>query len=183
MQAELYRGISIINVSILLMTPPFIFIYRGVPCVMDELPSWDRICALSLLSHCWESAFAFDIERSYTVRVSDVPELGFWRKLLARTIYNPMSSCEINGEWVPQGDCDLKQIVSLIRDGLEHDDDIIQQWFGADDIIRLLEEADSYDNMVIAVDAICGGHEVNDQTRCYVDNVLGCRQEDHSIGD
>ena len=40
------------------------------------------------------------------------------------------------------------------------------------EILKLLEAADSFETMVLAVNGICGGHEANDEVRRFVDSVL-----------
>lgn len=61
----------------------------------------------------------------------------------------------------------------MVERGLERDDDIIQQWFDADDILKLLNAAKSWEEMVLAVDSICGSHEVDAAARQYAESVLG----------
>ena len=102
------------------------------------------------------------------------PTSTIWQRLLAHTIYNP--SVTVAAEWRKIGERKTTDIVGLVEEGLQSDDDIIQQWFDATEVIRLLTAARTWNELIIAVNCICGGHEVDDQARRFVHTVLPNRK-------
>lgn len=79
---------------------------------------------------------------------------------------------EIEVKWQVAGPCVLADILTEVQRGLEKDDDIIQQWFDADKVMKLLQSARSFDEMVDRVRCICGEFEVDPRLRHIVDSVL-----------
>ena len=76
-------------------------------------------------------------------------------------------------QWERIGDYDPSALIQTVRRGLETDDDIIQQWFEGSEVIKLLESAQSYAQMLLAVRAICGEHETEPDVLTYVEQILG----------
>jgi len=72
----------------------------------------------------------------------------------------------------------LKEIIEEVEKGLEKDDDIIQQWFSADEVLRLLRSAKTFDEMVDRVRCVCGKFETDERLRKVVDAVLGDKWPD-----
>ena len=152
------------------MTTPFIVIEDGIPRVADELPPV-RVYRYCLIRRSWEDSHAFNQDSEYRISVVDPPPIGPFAKFLAYTIYNPVVPDV--GEWTVCGKYDPNAVLTFVEAGLEHDDDIIQQWFDADEVMKLLRAGDSYSNMVLAVRTICGEHETHDDVRRFMESVLG----------
>ncbi len=151
------------------MSGPFILIEYGVPHVVDKLPEYQPN-RLAVMDESWKRCHAFDAQSEYRQDAHNIPSFGWLAKLLARTVYNPSEN--IDCEWTVCGQYDPKRIVTLVNDGLKHDDDLIQQWFEARQIRKLLKNADSFDKMILAVRCICGEHEINDEAKQYAHAVL-----------
>ena len=151
------------------MTAQYIVVEQGSPHVTIELPRY-RPNRLGVLNRFWERIDAFDENSHYRLSVGDVPSYGLLNRVLTRTLWSP--KVELNTEWVRCGEYNKAVLVALVSAGLAHDDDIIQQWFGARDVLQLLAAADSCSDMVVAVNCICGAHETNQQARHYVGRVL-----------
>ena len=151
----------------------FILIESGGPPEAWSELSRPRSTRLGIVGRFWEDMHAFSATLRYEYKVIDPPKLSKLQVFLAHTIYNPIE--EVKGEWVEVGPFEADDVISLIAQGLEEHDDVIQQWFGANDVIRLLKAADSFGQLLVAVDAICGGHELNKETAEYVGSVLGER--------
>ena len=141
-----------------------------MPHVVNEL--WPiRPHRSDVLDRSWENEHAFDATWEYQPSVPDVPAIGGFAKMLARLIYNPRVG--VTGEWKPVAKYDPAKVLALVEEGLKHDDDCIQQWFEAEEVMQLLRAADSFATMVLAVRSICGEFEVNDLARQYVKQALG----------
>ena len=78
-------------------------------------------------------------------------------------------------KWRKIGKMNTNDIIALVEEGLQRDDDIIQQWFDATEVICLLKAAHTWDELMTAVKCICGGHEVDDEARRFVHTVLPSR--------
>ena len=156
-----------------LVVSRLICVWGGAPGVVEALPEMNP-SRLGVLGKSWESVHAFSSAAEYAYHVANPPTFNRLQVLAAHTIYNPRVS--VSGEWRAIGPYTRARVLELVKTGLQHDDDIIQQWFGADEVLRLLEAADSFDEMIVAVDAIGGGPETNDQTAGFVRRVLGDRE-------
>ena len=152
------------------MASPFIVIEQGAPHIEDQL-TIPRPNRLGVIRRFWEDMRAFDGHSEYRLSVSDVPNLGSVARFLAYTVYNP--HVPLTCEWVVSGRYESKSILTLVGAGLEHDDDIIQQWFDANQVMKLLGAADSFATMVLAVRCICGAHESDVEAEQFVGRVLG----------
>ena len=148
----------------------YIHIECGFPAVVDELPIM-KPNRFGVMNRFWEREKAFSESAEFQYRVNEPPTFNSIQRLLAHLVFNP--SEDLPGGWVEIGPFDKERVIEAIKQGLEVDDDIIQQWFGADDVIRLLEAGDSFGDLAIAVHAICGGHESDQTTLRYVEQVLG----------
>jgi hypothetical protein len=124
-----------------------------------------------VIGRFWEQTCAFDQDCEYRVSVNNPPSYGWVAKILAHTIYNPADP--VACEWMVHGKYDPKTIFALVEAGLKDDDDIIQQWFDGEQVMKLLRAADSYARMVLAVNCVCGLHETNEEARRFVESVLG----------
>src|SRR5687767_61856 len=81
------------------------------------------------------------------------------QRFLAHVIYSPKTG--VMRRWEPAGTYVLTDIVAEVERGLETDDDIIQQWFGADDVLKLLRSAATFDEMADAIRCVCGEFEID----------------------
>jgi hypothetical protein len=152
----------------------FIVIHYGCPHVEDSLEHPVGLNWLAIIRRSWAHCFAFDAQQRYRSVPSREQKISWWQQLLARSFYNPVT--DITRRWEPSGGYALAEIVALVEKGLETDDDVIQQWFGADDVMKLLRSATTFDEMVDAVDCICGGFENDPRLQAIVDRVLGPRE-------
>ena len=139
----------------------------------NDLPAYHPN-RLAVLGRTWEHVHAFDDTSRYAMMIDPEPTSTIWQRLLAHTIYNP--SVTVAAEWRKVGERNTTDIIALVEDGLQRDDDIIQQWFDATEVIRLLKGALTWDELMIAVNCIGGGHEVDDQARRFVHTVLPNRR-------
>lgn len=151
-------------------TTMFIVIEFGVPHVTDSLETSRHLNRLSVMKRTWLRCFAFDAHQTYRRLPSDEPSFGVIQRLLARVCYNPPT--EVVTRWEPAGRYDLADIVSEVERALATDDDIIQQWFDADDVLKLLRSAETFDQMADAVRCVCGEFETDVRLRGIVDSVL-----------
>ena len=142
----------------------------GAPQVSKDLPVF-RPNRLAVMARTWEHVHVFDSTSHYTASPREAPSLGLISRILAHTFYNPQMNLEFT--WSRQSGYNQEDLVALVEAGLEQDDDLIQQWFGGDEVLKLLRAAKTWEDTQIAVDAICGAHEVEPHVRHYVDEVLG----------
>lgn len=148
----------------------FIVTEYGVPHVTKELRAYRPDC-LSAMKISWSHCKAFDAESRYEPKPNGMPSFSVLQRILAHTIYNPSSRIQV--DWQVAGESSLAEIIAEVEKGLEKDDDIIQQWFGADDVLKLLRSACTFDEMLDRVECLCGGFELDDRLREIVDDVLG----------
>ena len=142
----------------------YIQIYKGMPSLSVELENFS--CnRLALIT--WEDEYAYDEKYKWRNVVHKIPKYSFIQKILAHTLWNPQENIE--SSWEKVGEYKLSEIVEYISLGLEDDDDIIQQWFGGDDVLKLLQSANNFDEIMIAVRAICGEHETHKEVKLYVE--------------
>lgn len=153
--------------------PSFILVSCGAPLVVPNLNPVTEATRDAVRNEFWTEERAFSAEHEYALRVSNPPTFSRLQRVMS-AFHSPRVS--VDSEWVKVGPYSKTRVVQLVDAGLKHDDDVIQQWFNADDVLRLLEHAQSYQDMLLAVDAISGGHESRPTTREYVDNVLSQSQ-------
>jgi hypothetical protein len=149
----------------------FIVTEFGTPSASNSLDESAPLNRLAVLRQGWQHCFAFDAHQRYRCVPSHQPEIGTVQKLLAHVIYNPTT--DVTTRWEPTGGYALSDIVAEVEQGLRTDDDGIQQWFGADDVLKLLRSARTFEEMVDAVRCVCGGFESDSRLRAIVDSVLG----------
>ena len=92
-------------------------------------------------------------------------------RVLAHTVYNPKT--DVICSWEASGPCELSDIVAEVERGLRSDDDIIQQWFDADEVLKLLRSASTFDEMLDAVRCLSGEFETDHRLRAIVDRLFG----------
>lgn len=148
----------------------FIVIQDGIPQVARELAPL-RPNRLAAMKKCWERCNAFDANFRYEARPAHEIRLTSLQRFLARTIYNAPLGIEIG--WEKTRPCSLSEIVAEIEESLERDDDVIQQWFGADEVLKLLRSAATFGEMLDRVECVCGGFETDERLRGIVVGVLG----------
>lgn len=147
----------------------YILVQHGCPDVVDELPAYHPN-RLAVLARTWEHVHAFDDTSRYALTIDSEPTSTIWQRLLAHTFHNP--SIAVAAEWRKTGERSTADIIALVEDGLKHDDDVIQQWFDATEVLRLLKAARTWDELLMAVNCISGRHETDDQARRFVHTVL-----------
>ena len=149
---------------------PYITVEYGIPRAVHSL--WTlKPNRLAIIKRTWEHCHAFDADSRYELVVTGVPNVSTLQRLLAYTVYNP--SVELISTWTRLGDRSSSDLLNLVRAGLAKDDDIITQWFNGDEVLKLLESASSWDELVLAVRCIGGEHETNRKASAYVKRIRG----------
>jgi hypothetical protein len=149
----------------------FIITEFGNPSVADTLEESGPLNRMAVMKRTWSRCFAFDAHQRYRRIPSYEPSISAVKRVLAHVCYNPIT--DVVTRWEPMGGYDLADIVSEVERGLETDDDIIQQWLGADDVLRLLRSATTFQEMVQAIRCVCGEFENDAQLRTFVSSALG----------
>ena len=147
----------------------YIVIDYGVPHVASELQpiSMNRLAAIQ---KAWTGCWAYDENARFELAPDSEVSFSLLQNVLARTFYNPKEA--VVAQWHSVGPMVLQDIVNAVEQGLERDDDIIQQWFGAEDVLKLLRSASSFDEMVDRVNCIYGGFEEDSRLQAIVEQVL-----------
>ena len=148
----------------------FVVTENGFPHVTDRLKPF-RPNRLAVMAKAWSESKAYDEKSRWRPQPIELPSFNRFQKFLAHTFYNPKTDIEI--PWEADGESTLSEIVSDVERGLEKDDDIIQQWFGADDVLKLLRSATTFEEMCDRVECVCGGFEADDRLRNIVVGQLG----------
>ena len=152
----------------------FVVVTHGLPYTKNALPQpITKLRRRELIRRSWEGDRVFDSESQYRYIPTIVPGVSRLQAFLAKTFYNPVVPIEAKLEKTDS--FRLADMVDAVRIGLQQDDDIIQQWFTGKEIIRLLESSKDWDETLLAVEAIGGGHEDTPKVAAYVDRVLGRR--------
>jgi len=151
----------------------YIITEYGIPSVEESLDPF-RPNRLAAMKGSWRRCKAFDAKYQYVAAAGLEPSFTWIQKLLAHTFYNPSEDYEVS--WSSSGNYDLDDIIAEVEIGLETDDDLIQQWFEADDVLKLLRSATNYDEMVDRVRCVCGEFESDSRLQSIVDSVLGKNQ-------
>lgn len=149
----------------------YIYVTHGLPMLESERPPDIRAAnRLGIMNRYWENEHLFDSTSRYRCVADESPELTALQKFLAFTVYNPV--VPLRAEWRRVGDFALEDLVAVVREGLDHDDDIITQWFDGPQVIKLLRNADDWEEVLLAVEAIGGAHEVKPAVADYVKRAL-----------
>jgi hypothetical protein len=159
------------------MQKTFIMILDGVPSVTAELPAYP-LSRLHVMDRSWEHWKAFDGVSRYEARSKQQPTYSIWQRILARVIYNPHAGFGVT--WEAHGACNLGEIVDEVEKGLETDDDVIQQWFSSEEVLKLLRSAKTFDEMVDRVKCVCGEFEGDERLMKLVEEVLNGEHPNHS---
>ena len=150
--------------------PKFITVFGGIPAVSDQLPD-SNPNRLGVMSSFWDHMIAYDKDYAWHIVVKDVPSFSFLQRVLAHTFWNP--EVVVDSAWEIRGEYSLSEVKQRIEVGLETDDDIIQQWFGADKVMLLVNSASDFSQLADAIRCICGEFETCGRLRALVDRVLG----------
>lgn len=150
----------------------YIVVQHGMPYSADEMPPRiERLTRADIMREIWAVSHVFDSLSHYRYDTPATPTFSTAARFLARTIYNPFEP--IQCDWTRIGDYSADALIAAVERGLQHDDDIIQQWFGADDVLKLLRAAQTWDQMLLAVEAVGGSHEVYPDVAKYAESVVG----------
>ena len=159
------------------MTKKYIVLESGVPLAVNELPGF-MATRLGVMAKFWECNSAYDEYGLYKQIVSDPPQINTIQRFLAHLCYNPMMT--VNGKWEKVGEYSKSNLIATVSKALETDDDIIQQWFEGPQVMKLMEESKTFEEMFKAVQAICGEHETDKEVLAYVEKVLGKQIDEES---
>ncbi|MES2595044.1 MAG: hypothetical protein V4662_06905 [Verrucomicrobiota bacterium] len=135
----------------------FIITELGTPSVTKTLDASPPLSRLVVMKRAWSRCFALDREQRYQLVPSHELVITPMQRCLARLIYNPTT--DVITTWVPAGPYLLSDIVSEVKCGLASDDDGIQQWFDAEDVLKVLRSATTFDEMSDAIRCVCGEFE------------------------
>ena len=149
----------------------YIVLEFGIPSVCEELSRGERMNTLAVMAETWKQGYAFSSEIRYVCVPSKKVRIGWFRQILAHTVYNPWT--DVKTEWQESGSYCITEIVGLVESGLADDDDIIQQWFGADEVLKLLRSANTFAELCDRVRCVCGEYENDARLRSIVDSVIG----------
>lgn len=156
------------------MVNQYIVFESGYPWLANELfsrPLTKRDVAIKW----WERMYAVDQQNHFRLRVDKPPEMSDFKRFVTRGLaevgYNPRVSTV--PEWRRVGPYSKDVVLAQLKLGLETDDDIITQWFDGDDVLKLVDTARDFAEVVLAIQCIQGAFEVDDQARHYVERVLG----------
>jgi hypothetical protein len=152
----------------------YVYVNRHELSAVAELPDHTPN-RLAVIGRFWEYEHAFSATHEYAYRVTNPPTFNWMQVLGARLGYNP--SEPVKGNWVEVGPYDKDKLTEYVRAAVTLDDDIIQQWFDGDEVMKLIASENSFDDVLLAVDAICGRHESNADTLAYVERIVGKRPD------
>jgi len=159
------------------MGQPYIFFYDGYPTLVEEL-SFRQLYRMDVIRREWEKWEAVDDEHHYQIALDTAPPTysathKFFSHVLFLAGINP--AVNLNAHWEIVGPYSHDLVLSLVNRGLETDDDIIQQWFGADNVLELLAAARDFSEVILAIQCIQGAFEDEDHPDAieYVRRVLG----------
>ena len=169
-EAQVFECYGPAAAALALCQEMFVVTENGFPHVVEQLKPI-RPNRLSVMAASWSQSKAYDGGSRWQPKAVDTPTFNLLQRFLAHTFYNPSVDLEIS--WEVSGDCSLAEIVSDVERGLEQDDDIIQQWFAADEVLKLIRSATTFDEMVDRIRCICGEFEAHDRLRKVVNSVLG----------
>jgi hypothetical protein len=148
----------------------YITIEYGIPRAVDSLWSL-KPNRLAIINRTWEHCHAFDAVSRYALVASDVPNVSLLQRMLAHTVYNP--AVDLTSTWKRVGDFITSELLGLVREGIAKDDDIITQWFDGGKVMKLLQSASTWDELVLAVRCIGGEHETSSTVSEYAKGILG----------
>lgn len=155
----------------------YIVVVGGMPSVVESLDSGTRMNTLAVMGETWNQCHAFGPNTRYAGAPSINIHLNWLRRALAHIVWNPLT--DVMMVWREDGEYRQSEIIALVERGLEKDDDIIQQWFGADEVMRLLRSATTFDELCDRVRCVCGEFETDPRLTAIVDSILG-KKEDES---
>lgn len=149
----------------------FVVVTHGLPYAVTKMPpSIKKLRRREIILRTWEDECVFDSESHFQYIASKVPTISSFQRFLAKTIHNPV--VPFTAELQRIGDFRQIDLLAAVKRGLDRDDDIIQQWFEGTDVVRLLTCASNWNEILLAVDAIGGGHEDSVDVAAYVNRVL-----------
>ena len=154
----------------------YIVIEYGMPRVVESLDSGTRMTTLAVMAETWKQCYAFSPKARYVGAPSKNIRFSWFKRALAHTIYNPWT--EVMNEWRESGEYRISEILALVERGLEKDDDIIQQWFGAEEVMQLLRSATTFDELCDRVRCVCGEFETDERLKGVVESILGKQNDE-----
>lgn len=152
----------------------YVYVTHGMPLTTVDRPrNIEALRRHEIMLRTWEDEHLFDEDSHYRRVPTSVPTTTPLQRVLAHTFYNPVVS--IRAEWKRIGDFAPEEVVSAVKARLDGDDDIVQQWFDGSSVLKLLTAAAGWGELVLAVEAIGGGHQDTPEVADYVKRVLGRR--------
>lgn len=125
----------------------YISIYEGGGGIelLDQLPTREPTSLRALWNREWEriTVYASDGTR-FSVKVTDkIP-----KKSLLRSIFFSNSWVDVSLKCITEGAFSLDELKFGVLQCIEHDDDILTQFFGREDIAEAIRQADSFRKIV-----------------------------------
>ena len=119
-----------------------ILVWDGHPEVFPELPTSTSVSALGAY-RAFGRATAYSRAGAHPVRAVVPPwPSSRLRRFLASTFYNPRGIARI--EYGPTRSFDLTELQTIVRRAIERDDDVLTQFYAAEDLLRRLNQATSF---------------------------------------
>jgi hypothetical protein len=125
---------------------------RGYAAVWPERPESRDTTGYAVARGFWDELELYDAGgRLWRVDRVELPHgASGWRRLLARTVWNPRTTARISyGEPAPY---EVPALKETLRRALAADDDVLTQFHEADEIEAWLEQAASFGEVVEALE-------------------------------
>ena len=125
---------------------------RGYAAVWPERPATQMTTPYAVANGFWNELALYDHE-GQVWRVAGVELPGGasgWRRLLARTVWNPRTTARIS--YRDPDPYELPALKQALRGTLGIDDDVLTQFHEAEEIEAWLEQASSFDEVVATLE-------------------------------
>lgn len=125
---------------------------RGYAAVWPERPESRETTAYALARGFWDELELYDAGgRLWRVEAVELPEgAAAWRRLLARTVWNPRTTARIS--YREPATYELPVLKAALHRALSDDDDVLTQFHEAEEIELWLAQASSFDEVVAALE-------------------------------
>ena len=125
---------------------------RGYAAVWPERPESSETTTYALARGFWDELELYDAGgRLWRVEAVELPGgAAAWRRLLARTVWNPRTTARIS--YLEPATYELQALKAALRRALAADDDVLTQFHDAPEIELWLAQASSFEGLVAALE-------------------------------